>query len=285
MANIAFLGMGAMGSRMVLHLINAGHQVTVWNRDLSMADRLKDKGAIIAKTPAQAAIGQDYVISMVRDDQASRQVWLDENNGALSTINQQTVAIESSTLSIEWTNTLAQHCQAHGVAFADAPVAGSRPQAEAGQLIYFVGSNSATFERISPILSLMASKIFQMGNISAGATVKLLVNTLFSSQIALMAELIHWLKIQNTDIDKMLNTLTELPVCSAALAGATKAIQADNYAPAFPIELVEKDLAYFLQANDKNLPITSLIHKHYENAIKQDLAHLNINAVAKLARC
>ena len=83
MSHIAFLGLGAMGSRMASRLLQAGQQVTVWNRSSAASEALAKLGAQIAPTPRAAAQSADFVITMVRDDEASRQIWLDAESGAL----------------------------------------------------------------------------------------------------------------------------------------------------------------------------------------------------------
>ena len=99
---IAFLGLGAMGSRMAMNLLKAGYDVTVWNRTLKATDELVTLGANRAVTPAAAAAEADIVISMVSDDEASKSVWLDDKTGALHQMKSGAIAIESSTLSPHW---------------------------------------------------------------------------------------------------------------------------------------------------------------------------------------
>src|ERR1044071_2902635 len=84
MTDIAFMGLGAMGSRMAANLVKAGHRVTVWNRSTKAGDPLVAAGARAAASPRAAASGAEFVIAMVRDDQASRHVWLDAKDGALA---------------------------------------------------------------------------------------------------------------------------------------------------------------------------------------------------------
>jgi 3-hydroxyisobutyrate dehydrogenase-like beta-hydroxyacid dehydrogenase len=111
------------------------------------------QGAQVAKSPRTAAEGASFVISIVRDDQASRRVWLAEADGALAGMASSAIGIESSTLSVQWIRELAQKFAERGIAFLDAPVVGSRPQAEAAQLIHLVGGDTSALERVRPVLS------------------------------------------------------------------------------------------------------------------------------------
>jgi len=131
MAEVVVLGLGAMGLRMRANLLKAGHRLTVWNRSKGAADQLIAAGAHLAGSPREAVAEADFVIAMVRDDIASRKIWLDEDAGALAGLKTDAVAIESSTLTPVWIRELAKAASARGVAFLEAPVAGGRPQAEA----------------------------------------------------------------------------------------------------------------------------------------------------------
>src|SRR5919109_4498430 len=139
MDEIAVLGLGAMGSRMAANLVKAGYGVRVWNRTADAATPLVEAGARQAPSPREAAAGAAFVIAMLRDDEASRKVWLDPENGAFRALDPQAVAIESSTLTLDWIRNLGQAAAEQGLSLLEAPVAGSRPQAEAGQLIYLCG--------------------------------------------------------------------------------------------------------------------------------------------------
>lgn len=143
MSKVGFLGLGAMGSRMAANLLKAGHTVTVWNRSPEAAEALVASGARRASSPKEAAEGGDFVFAMVRDDKASQNVWLDATNGALAGMRSGAVAIESSTLTPEWIRELSQHFRAKGISLLDAPVSGSRPQAETAQLVYRTAQNAS----------------------------------------------------------------------------------------------------------------------------------------------
>ena len=284
MAKITVLGMGAMGSRMALSLIKAGHQVTVWNRSLHKTNAVRQAGAKVAKTPYDAAREAEFVISMVRDDQASKQVWLSDT-GALAGMENNAVAIESSTLSIAWIEELGQQFQQQGIAFLDAPVAGTRPQAEAAQLIYFVGGNAIAFKSAKPILQGMGSKIHHLGEVGAGMTMKLAVNSLFAIQVSAIAELINLMSQLRLNKAKAVEILSSTPVCSPAAQRAAKAMVAGNFAPLFPIELVSKDLEYAIasaQMNQIKLPSVVAAHQTYTTAVQQGYGSDNITGIAQL---
>src|ERR1700722_20275891 len=160
---IAVLGLGAMGSRMAARLLGAGHQVSVYNRSAGPAHKLVAAGAVAGKTPRAAAEGAEIVIAMVRDNEASRAIWCDEQDGALRGLGAGAVAIESSTLTPTWVKELGAKLQQRGANFLDAPVVGSRPQADAGQLIHLVGGDADIFVRAKGVLSSLGSAAHHVG--------------------------------------------------------------------------------------------------------------------------
>ena len=276
MTKIAFLGLGAMGRRMAARLIAAGHDVTVWNRT-QLVEPLA--GAKVAESPRAAALGAEIVLSMVRDDAASTSVWLDERTGALAGMAPGAVGIEVSTISPAQARLLHAAAGQRGVAFLDAPVAGSRPQAEAGQLIFMAGGEAEVLERATPVLMDMGAAVHAAGGPGDGAAVKLIVNVLFGTQLAVMAELLGLAEAAGIDPAKAVAILTATPVASPALAGAAGAMLAGRFAPAFPIELVVKDFRLALGVG-RDLPVTRVVTDVYSDALREGLGDENITAVA-----
>ena len=285
MTNISILGLGAMGSRMARRLLDAGHSVTVWNRSVERTVALRDLGAIVARSPRDAAANAEFVISMVRDDEASHTVWLDTDNGALAGMTEGAIAIESSTLSIEWIRQLGATIERRGYDFVDAPVAGSRPQADAGQLIYFAGGNGPVVERCTPILRAMSIAVHHTGPSGSGTTVKLCVNALFGIQVAALAELIGLLKKSGMDVAKTIEILGATPLCSPAAKGAAASMLAGNFTPLFPVELIEKDLRYTqaaAAAYSASLPMTDATRTIMANALSNGMGADHLTCIARL---
>ena len=187
---VAVLGMGAMGSRIAASLLKAGHSVTVWNRTIERTKPLVEQGASAAASPRAAAEGADAVLSMVRDDEASRRVWLAPDDGALAAMSGEAIGIESSTLTPDWVRDLAASFTARGVPFLDAPVVGTRAQAESVTLIHLVGGDAMTIARAQPLFSAIGNAAHHAGSVGSGAALKLLVNALLTTQVAIIGELL-----------------------------------------------------------------------------------------------
>jgi 3-hydroxyisobutyrate dehydrogenase len=284
MTRITFLGLGAMGQRMAARLVAAGHPVTVWNRSPQAAQALREQGAAVAATPREAAEGADVVISMVFDDAASRRVWLDSADGALRGMKASAVAIESSTLTPAWIGDLGAALAARGIAFVDAPVAGSRPQAEAGQLIFMAGGDAAAVERVKPLLLAMGGAVHHVGAVGSGAWLKLAVNALFGTQVAAMAEQLALLRGAGVDAERALAALKAMPVTSPAAAGTATLMLAGHFAPQAPVDLIAKDLGYVLASSAQPLPLTQAVAARFAAAQRAGLGGENLVAVSKLYR-
>ncbi|MEM7283077.1 MAG: NAD(P)-dependent oxidoreductase [Pseudomonadota bacterium] len=285
MKNITLLGLGAMGSRMAKKFIEGGHRVTVWNRSSARVEPLANLDATVAESPRSAAKGADFVLSMVRDDRASREVWLNKDTGALDAMEDDAVAIECSTLSVPWVSELAAAFTAAGHSFIDAPLAGSRPQAEAGQLIFFVGAAEDTFKHVEPILDTLAAAVHHVGDTGSGATVKLMVNALFGAQLAVMAELIGFATKMNINVDKAIDVIGSTPVCSPAAKMSAGAMISGAWAPAFPIDLVEKDFQLLNSSADQvaaELPLSTAVGETYAEGVRRGLGEDNITGIVQL---
>ena len=241
---VAFLGLGAMGQRMAARLLDAGLALTVWNRSPGPAEALAERGATVAATPADAARGATVVLSMLTDDEASGAVWIDGPDAALVGINPGAVLIESGTVSPAWVRRLAAAAVTRGASLIDAPVAGSRPQAEAGQLVFFVGGDEWAIEAARPVLAAMGPTLHSLGAIGRGAETKLLVNGLFAAQLAAMAEALAIAEAAGIDPTALSALLATLPTTSPALANAARMMAAGDARPLFTIDLVAKDLGY-----------------------------------------
>ncbi|NJR13042.1 MAG: NAD(P)-dependent oxidoreductase [Phyllobacteriaceae bacterium] len=280
---IAFLGLGAMGSRMVARLAaTEGFHVTVWNRSPQAALALS--GVTVAQSARAAAEGADFVFSMVTDDNAAKAVWLGAE-GALAGMKAGATAIEVSTVSLDWIGALAAQAAQRGIYFVDAPVAGSRPQADAGQLIFMVGGDTAVLDAVRPVLAPMAAKVLHTGPVGTGAMLKLAVNGLFAVQLATVAELLGILSkggIAATDAATMLG---EFPIVAAPIAGSAKMMAAGNTTPMFTIDLIAKDLGYAQAAAasaSARLPMINAAATVAQNAIAAGLGGANVSGFAKL---
>lgn len=138
---IAFIGTGGMGSGIARNLLASGYPLTVCNRTTTKTQPLIDAGAALARTPRQAAANANVIISMVGNDQDSKDVWIGPNGVLSGNPKPNALAIESSTLSYGWIQQLESRLTPEGLCFIDSPVTGGRDGAETGKLTLLVGAN------------------------------------------------------------------------------------------------------------------------------------------------
>jgi 3-hydroxyisobutyrate dehydrogenase len=282
--NIALLGLGAMGSRMAANLLKADHALTVWNRTPEAAAALVAQGAKQAPTPRQAAAGADFVFAMVRDDEASREIWLSPHHGALEGLKEGAIAIESSTLTPGWIRELGLAVAARGSALLEAPVAGSRPQAETAQLVYFIGGDEAVLKQVKPLLIAMGSTITHVGPLGSGALVKLSTNALLGVQVTVLAELIGLLKRSGADVASAVKAIGGTAAWSPAANNLSSSMLAGNFSPQFPVELIEKDFGYAVDAagSPEEAPTIAAARGVFQKAIAEGFGSENMTGVVRV---
>lgn len=244
---VSVLGLGIMGAGMARQLIGKGFDVVVWNRDPAKSARFGSLGARVAAGPADAARGADLVFAMLADDDASRSVWL-APGGALASMRADAIAIESSTLTIDWVRELAAAAHARGVGFLDAPVTGSKAQAESGTLSFLVGGPAELLERARPALAAMGANIAHLGPAGSGATMKLINNFLCGVQVASLAEAIGMAERSGLDARQAAALLGAGSPGSPLVKIVGQRMVDRAYEPNFFVPLMAKDLAYARRA-------------------------------------
>jgi len=224
-AVVAVIGLGAMGSRIARRLLDAGHDVVVWNRTRAKAEAFPR----IADTPAQAASGAEVTITMVANPQALREV----TEGIAPT-----TLIEMSTVGPVAIHDLAARLPA-GTGLLDAPVLGSRSEAEQGTLHVFVGGPRDLYEQHQPLLAALGT-VHHVGELGAGAAAKLVANSTLVGAIGLLGEALRLADRLGLSREAAFEVLAGTPIAAQAERRRT-AIDANDYPPRFPLSLARKD--------------------------------------------
>src|SRR5690606_6129729 len=172
--------------------------VRVWNRSTERARAPGIEVARVAVSPADAVLGDAVVIAMLATDDASRSVWLGPD-GALEGMEPGAVAIESSTLTVDWVHALAAEMAERGIDFLDAPVTGSRDQASSGALKFLVGGDAEALAPARPVLEALGTDVEHLGPVGSGATLKLINNFLCGVQVASLAEAVAMIEKSGLD--------------------------------------------------------------------------------------
>lgn len=279
------LGLGAMGARMARCAVDAGHEVTVWNRSPGPVEALVEAGARRAVTPREAADGAEIVLSIVADDEAARAVWLDAETGAVDGMAGGAVAVESSTTTVAWIGELRAAVEARGAHLLDAPVVGSRPHAEAGELLFLAGGDEALIERARPLFEALGRGVVHAGPSGRGTLLKLVNNAHFLLQMATTAELHAMLERSGLEPQAARALVEQLPVAGPIARLAEEQIAGRRFETLFSVDLCEKDLRYAVETARSlggELPLVEACRVLYERTSAAGWGNENASAVAKL---
>ncbi|HEX2914839.1 MAG TPA: NAD(P)-dependent oxidoreductase [Chloroflexia bacterium] len=286
---VTFLGLGAMGARMAANVKKGGFELTVYNRDEQKTEPFKEQDCKVATNPAQAVADADFVITMLSNDYAVEQVMLGEN-GALQAMRPGKVYINMSTTSPELADRLDSACQKQKVQALAAPVAGSIKPAEEGKLVILAGGPRAAFEQAESLLKTMGQNIQYFESAAKALTMKLIVNGFIQGQLAVFAELLALGQKAELGREQVIQTLTNGAGASPWIKDKGQKMLANDYSPAFSLELTRKDIGLTLQEFQKyNVPgvVTAAIDQLYSLATnmgrnEEDMSVL-VPLVAKLA--
>jgi 3-hydroxyisobutyrate dehydrogenase-like beta-hydroxyacid dehydrogenase len=234
---VAVVGLGAMGSRIARRLLEAGHDLAVWNRTAEKAAPLVDAGAVAAATPAEAAARAEVVLTMVADPAALRDVTEDED-GVAAGLGQSATVIEMSTVGPEAVRRLASVLGGRA-GLLDAPVLGSRSEAEEGTLKVFVGGPEELAARWTPLLSVLGSPL-HVGPLGSGAAAKLVANTTLVGTIGVLGEALALAEGLGLSREKAFEVLAATPLAAQA-ERRREAVESGEYPPRFALYLARKD--------------------------------------------
>lgn len=281
MTTVAFIGLGAMGSRMAANLQQAGFKLRVYNRDRAKTKALAEKGAEVAESPAAAVKGAEFAVSIVSDDEATREVMLGAQ-GALAGATKGCIIIDSSTNTPAMTREVACAAAERGCVYLDAPVSGSLKQAQGRELVFMVGGPQEAFDKAQPLFAAMGRMAKRAGDSGAGATVKLINNMLSGTMTAAVAEAVQIAEAAGIGRDAALEILGEGAAASRLLKSKMPMMFQRDFKPQFQLALMEKDLRYFLgmaQQLDRPTPIAALVRSQFQSARRASLGGLDACAV------
>jgi 3-hydroxyisobutyrate dehydrogenase len=284
--HVAFLGLGIMGSGMARRLLASGFPLTVFNRNAEKSKPFATLGAQIARSPREAAAQADVIISMVADDNASRGLWLGEN-GAFAAAKPGTVCIECSTVTVNLAHELSAAATSRGCEFLDAPVTGSKIHAANGELNFLVGGDSATLEKVRPVLAAMGKTITLIGPSGSGAFLKLINNFVCGVQVAAFAGAMAMVERGGLDRAKALEVLANGAPGSPLVKTVSARMTAPDFTPNFPLRLMAKDLGYAIQEGRKlsiELTTAAAALEDFKRAIAAGHGEKDIAAVVEPLR-
>jgi 3-hydroxyisobutyrate dehydrogenase len=245
---IAFVGTGLMGRGMARSLLRKGHALRIYNRTRAKAEEVATLGGTVAATPAEAARGADVVITMLADPKAVADCY-EGPHGLLSTLGKGAVVIDSSTVSPPATQAMAERVRARGGHLLDAPVFGSKNEAENGALGLIVGGDRAVFDSVQDVISCLGKSTY-MGPSGMGATAKLVVNLVIASELEAFHEGMVMAAKAGLDPDLMYSVLMNSRARAGIFEMKGPNILKRDFSTFFPLRLMDKDMRLALETAD-----------------------------------
>jgi len=282
---VAILGLGIMGSGMAGRLLSADFPLTVYNRSPDKCIPFTSEGAFPAATPREAASRSQIILSMVANDEASRDIWLGEN-GALSGAPPDSLLIECSTLSGAWVHELAEKASARHCRFLDAPVTGTKPHAASGELVFLVGGSEDAVSAAAPVFSVLGRDTVHLGPVGSGSLMKLVNNFVCGVQASSLAEALSLIHAGGLDPGKALAILTSGAPGSGIVKRVADRFTANDYTPNFALRWMAKDLSYALEeasAREISLQTATAALSVFQRAIAEGYGDEDFSAVSRLS--
>jgi 3-hydroxyisobutyrate dehydrogenase-like beta-hydroxyacid dehydrogenase len=243
MARVAVVGLGAMGSRIARRFLEAGHELTVWNRDAAKAEPLVAAGASAAQTPAEAARQAEAVVTMVADPEALAAV-TEGPDGAAAGLLRGSVLVQMSTVGPRSLERLAAVVPEPSL--LDAPVLGSIGEVEAGSLRIFAGGQAELVERWTPLLETLGT-VLRVGPVGAGTAAKLVANSTLVGVAGLLGEALALGTALGLPAEVAFDVLEATPLGEQAKR-RRPAFESGEYPPRFSLSLAHKDADLILDA-------------------------------------
>ncbi len=280
---VGFIGLGIMGRVMARRLVDAGHRVTVWNRDASKTKELVDAGAKAAPTPKAASEGAEVVIIMVTDSAAVGNVALGPD-GIIHGAPSGSVVVDMSTINPGSARRIGAALRARGIGFLDAPVTGMEFRAKEGTLSILVGGEKADLEKARDVLSVLGNRITYFGPQGAGQTAKACNQILCAVNMVGIVEALQLAKLSGLDPATLVEALVPGAGGSWALERFGPQIVKGDFAPGGRIALMLKDLAIIQDtAKEVGLPLAgaTAARKYFEDNRAHGEADLGTQAMFK----
>ncbi|HEX5951113.1 MAG TPA: NAD(P)-dependent oxidoreductase [Actinomycetota bacterium] len=277
MTRLAFLGLGAMGTPMAARLVEAGHEVTVWNRSRERAEPFAGR-ARIADTPVDAVRDVEAAITMVTAEAALEEV-LFRAEGVASAVGPGATLIDMSTIGADAVAAVAARLP-EGVELIDAPVLGSVSNAVDGTLKVFVGASEASFERWQDVLAAFGTPM-HLGPLGSGAAMKLVANSTLSGMMSIVGEALALADALGLERERSVPVLLGSRIGPALEAKLDK-IESGVYDPSFRLSLMLKDARLILDAAERrgvDLRVARAAEDWYERAQASGLGDLDYSAV------
>lgn len=273
-----------MGSRMAANLQAQGRRLVVYNRTREKMAPLLEEGATPADSPADVAEQVDVLFTMLANPQAVEETALGAQ-GFLDAMDAGALWVDCSTVNPSFSRRMEQSARARGVRYVDAPVAGSKVPAEAGQLLFLAGGDEADVEACAPYFEAMGRGTLHAGGTGSGSAMKMVFNLLLAGAMAAFSEAMVFGQAMGLSRETLFEVLLNGPLVAPFVAGKRAKIEHDDYEAEFPLRWMHKDVhlaALTAYEEGVAMPLGNSVKELYALAKGQGLAEEDFSAIYRL---
>ncbi len=264
--NVAFIGLGVMGYPMAGYISKGGHNVTVFNRTKSKAEKwIKEYKGKIAETPAEAAKDAEYVFTCVGNDNDLREVTFGDN-GAFKTMKKGAIYIDNTTASATVAREIYEYAKKNGFGALDAPVSGGQAGAENGALTVMIGGDQADFDKAKDKIDCYSKKMKLLGKAGCGQLAKMVNQICIAGLVQGLSEGINFGMKAGLNMEDVIEVISKGAAQSWQMENRYKTMIDDKFDFGFAVDWMRKDLKIAMDEAKNNgslLPVTELVDKFY----------------------
>ena len=264
--NVAFIGLGVMGYPMAGYISKAGHNVTVFNRTKSKAEKwIKEYKGKMAETPAEAAKDAEFIFTCVGNDNDLREVTFG-NNGAFKTIKKGAIYIDNTTASATIAREINKFAKENGFGSLDAPVSGGQAGAENGALTVMIGGDQADFDKAKDKIDCYSKKMKLLGNAGSGQLAKMVNQICIAGLVQGLSEGINFGMKAGLNMRDVIEVISKGAAQSWQMDNRYETMIDDKFEFGFAVDWMRKDLKIAMDEAKNNgslLPITEVVDKYY----------------------
>ena len=280
---VGVIGLGMMGSRMAIRLLNTGHQINVYNRDMAKARVFaKVNGVTLLKTPKDMALTCDFILICITDFDAVKEVCFGKN-GIVAARRKQIIIANSSTISPEQSKYCAEQLRQNEIDLIEMPVMGGPAAAEKGQLVPIVSGPKAAFLKVKPIIDKLAKSVFYIGEDAGSANVvKLALNLNIALIATALSEGIILVKAAEINPEMFIKIINSTYFKTGLSKNKGPKMVKNDFEPSFYLKNMLKDLELTTSTSQSigvSLPLASIAQQIYREANNMGYSNLDYTAV------
>ena len=264
--NVAFIGLGVMGYPMAGYISKGGHNVTVFNRTKSKAEKwIKEYKGKMADTPAEAAKDAEYIFTCVGNDNDLREVTFGEH-GVFKTIKKESVYIDNTTASATIAREIYEYAKKNEFGALDAPVSGGQAGAENGALTVMIGGDQADFDKAKDKIDCYSKKMKLLGKAGCGQLAKMVNQICIAGLVQGLSEGINFGMKAGLNMEDVIEVISKGAAQSWQMENRYKTMIDDKFDFGFAVDWMRKDLRIAMDEAKNNgslLPVTELVDKFY----------------------